>query len=72
MLADRQVDRTVLLHDPAARLDHDLGDWTNKDLALPTLLSVVDALKSVAQHAATLTILQAGLSLYVVSTGPED
>lgn len=43
---------TVLLHD-SQELDDDLGDGTDEDLTLSTLLSIVDALKSIVQHANT-------------------
>jgi len=43
-------DHTMLLHD-REELDDDLGNWANQDLALSTLLGIVNALKSIVQHA---------------------
>lgn len=43
---------TVLLHD-SQELDDDLGAGADEDLALATLLGIVNALKSIVQHADT-------------------
>lgn len=43
---------TVLLHD-SQELDDDLGNGTDENLTLSTLLSIVNALKSIVQHADT-------------------
>lgn len=42
----------MLLHD-AEELDDDLGAGADQDLTLATLLGIVDALKSIVQHANT-------------------
>lgn len=39
----------MLLYD-LEELDNDLGGWSDQDLALASLLSVVDALKSVIEN----------------------
>lgn len=46
------VNVTVFLHD-LQELDDDLRGGTNKDLTLSTLFSIVNALKSIVQHADT-------------------
>lgn len=40
----------MLLHD-GEELDYDLGNGTNQNLTLSTFLGVVNALKSIVQHA---------------------
>ena len=41
---------TMLLHD-SQELDDDLGDGANENLTLAALLSIINALKSIVQHA---------------------
>lgn len=42
----------MLLHD-LEELDDNLGDGADQDLTLTTLLSIIDALESIVQHADT-------------------
>lgn len=58
---------TVLLHD-LQELDDDLGAGTDKDLALSTLFSIVNALKSIVQHADTNHLFPKRKSLERVGT----
>jgi hypothetical protein len=45
-------EHTVLLHD-LKELDNDLARWTDQDLALAGLLSVVDALERIVEDRGT-------------------
>lgn len=46
---ERTSERTVLLHD-AEELDNDLGGWADQDLALSSLLCVVDGLERIVEN----------------------